>query len=188
MRWLFVVAVVATMPVLAYGSSEDEPDDDSEQPATVELAFTVVNARLKAKFAFEVEGPGVAQNVRSYPIPPSSVVTSAVAIVEGKRHPLRLEKADVADRAFDALTLKPGRNGHRAWAFVLDSSTAAITVDVLAPRTANLLLELTLDAPTCFYNDVRYVELPRSWWQRVPAAQKKISASNNDIGQACGGA
>jgi hypothetical protein len=184
MRWLFVVAVVATLPARAH--ADDASDEEHETPTAVELSFAGTTARLKATFAFDVTGPGVALNIHSFAIPPNSVVTSGAAIVDGKRHALRLEKAEAVDKTFDALTLKPGRDGNRAWAFALDGTTELVTLDVLAPRSAKVVLELTLDAPTCFFQDVRYVELREAWWQRVPAQHKKLIATSEQLGNTCG--
>ena len=183
MRRFLVVAVVAALPALANA----EPEDTSEQPTSVEVAFAGTTARIKAKFAFEIEGPGVWVGLHSFAIPHNSVVTSGAAIVDGKRHALRLDKADEAKRAFDALTLKPTQRGNRAWVFVLDGGSDLVTIDLLAPRSAKVVLELTLDAPTCFNRDVRYVELDEAWWNRVPARDKTLTATNEQLDHTCSG-
>jgi hypothetical protein len=186
MRWLAVVALVAALPALALAhGADDDDDEDGGRPNAVKLTLAGTTVRIKATFAFELDGPGVALGARTFAIPPNSVVTSGAAIVDGERHALRLEKAELADRAFDALTLKPGTRRSRAWAFVIDGSAGSVTVDVLAPKSAAIVIELTLDAPTCFSSDVRYLELPEAWLARVPATHKKIVATSNDIGHTC---
>jgi hypothetical protein len=182
MRWLLVVAVVAAAPALARADDEDLGD----KPTSVELAFAATNVRIKARFSFAVEGPGVALNWRSFQIPPDSVVTGGVAIVDGKRHVLPLVNAESASHAFDALTLKPGDSASRPWAFMVDEASGTVNVSVLAPRNAAVVLELTLDAPTCFHNDARWVALLDTWWERVAGADKKISATTQQLGEACG--
>jgi hypothetical protein len=183
MRWLAVVAVVAAVPALARADIYDE-QAKVEQPTAVEVSLAGIRARINAKFAFEIKEPGVELDAHSFAIPLGSVVTSGVAIVDGQRHPLQLEQAEAADRAFDALSLKPGTGRNRAWAFMVGGTTGTVTVNLLAPRAAKVVLELTLDAPTCFYNDVRYVALD-GWLKRVPAAQKQIVATWLDLGQIC---
>jgi hypothetical protein len=185
MRWLFVVAVVAALPTRASADPEEDAEEDAEQPTAVDVSFTGTTARIKAKFAFEISAAGVAVGMHSFAIPHNSVVTSGVAIVDGKRHALRFDKADEADRAFDALTLKPSQHGNRAWVFLLDGAGDVVTLDVLAPRSANVVLELILDAPTCFFDDVRYVELDEAWWKRVPARQKTIIATSEQLDNTC---
>lgn len=180
MRWLVVVAVLATTTVPA------RADDDSEKPTAVTVALAGTTVRLHAKFAFDIEGPGVALSTHSFALPPHSVVTGGTAIIEGKRHRLQLDKADAVDKAFDALTLKPASDGERAWAFVLEGTSDLVTIDVLAPRSAHVVLELTVEAPTCFHKDVRYVELPAAWWHRVADRQRNaIKVNRADVSAAC---
>jgi hypothetical protein len=45
------------------------------------------------------------------------------------------------------------------------------------------VLDLTLEAATCFHNNHRYVELPQTWWTKVPASQRKPVP--DDIDEAC---
>lgn len=180
MRHLAVLAVLATAPAWA---SDDAGDD---RPSSVEVALAGTNVRMTARFALEVEGPGVGMNVRSFSLPAHGVITAGSLNVEGKRHRLRLEHADVADRDFDALALKPGRDGERAWAFIVSGSANLFSVDVLAPRSARVVVELALDVATCFYRDARYVELPASWWERVPAARRgTLGVDEVDVATAC---
>lgn len=183
MRRLLLVAVVAALaaPRLAHAD-----DDGPERPTSVDLSFTGGRAKLKAKFAFAVEGPGVSLGLHTFPVPSHSAVTGGFAIVDGKRHALRLEQAAVADKAFSAISVKPGGGKRRPWVFALEGTADLITLDVLAPRNANVELELTLDAPTCFHRDARYVELPESWRQKLPPARKKLSATAETLDEACG--
>ncbi len=175
-----VVAVLAATPALAWA------DEDNDAPTSVQATLVGTNVRMQATFAFDVQGPFVALDLHTFAIPSTAVVTSGAAIVGGKRHRLRLEPAESVERAFDALTLKPGSNDDRAWALAIDAGSSAVSVDVLAPYEAHVVLELTLDAPTCFYKDARYVELPSRWWQRLPAARRASHASDAELSEACG--
>src|SRR6185295_7278543 len=146
-----VVAVLAAAPALAWAD-----DDDAEVPQSVQAALVGTNARMQATFGFSIDGPVVALNAHSFAIPQHAAVTSGTAIVDGVRHRLHLENAETASHAFDAMTMRPASDDDRAWAFVLDGTAGSVTVDVLAAHSANIVLELTLDVPTCFYRDARY--------------------------------
>lgn len=180
MRRAAIVALLAAVPALA-SADEDEPS-----PTSVRAQLIGTRVRMQARFAFDVQGPQVVLDAHVLAIPAHAVVTGGTVIVDGKRHRLRLEKMDDANRAFDALTFKPGGDGDRAWAFLVDGGSGTVTIDALAARETSVVLELTLDAPTCFYRDNRYVALPASWWQQLPAAQKLSHATDADIADACG--
>jgi hypothetical protein len=177
MRRLAVLALVTALPVRAMAG--DDPD-----AVTAKLAGTRVH--LQARFAFEIDHPGVSLNTYAFTIPEHAVVTAGAVVVDGVRHRLALQRAEEADRAFDALIWKPADHGERAWAFLVDQPGGEVIMDVLAPRAAHAVLELTLDAPTCFYKDVRYLALPASWHERVPAALRAAPrAPEDEITAAC---
>ena len=163
MHRVALVALLAAAPALAHAHDADE----HEKPTAVTATLVGTTVRMKARFAFDVEGPAVGLNSHAFAIPASAMVTSGSVIVDGKRHALELKKADDASRAFDGLTLKPGAGKNRSWVFLVDGGSSLVTLDVLAPKTANVVLELSLEAPTCFFKDRRLIELPTSWWQRV---------------------
>ncbi len=175
-----VVTMLAATPALAW--ADEETDDE---PISVKAALVGTNARMQATFAFDVQGPAVALDLHTFALPSNAVVTSGIAMVDGTRHRLQLELADSVERAFDALTFKPSNDDDRAWAFSLGAGSSSVSVDVLAPHDAHVVIELTLDAPTCFYNDTRYVEVPAQWWQRLPAAQRASHATDAEVNEAC---
>jgi hypothetical protein len=170
-----VVALLAAAPAWA-----DHIADTTSELTDVRITLAGTTARIHARFAVDVPGPGAGFNAHSITIPPRSVVTGGVALAGGKRHKLRLDTAVAANRALDALMLKPGRGADRSSMIVLHGDGTTINVDVLSPRAAKLTLELTLDAATCFYNDHRFVELPVSWSQRLPAAQREHAREHLD--------
>ncbi len=177
MRRLAVLALVTALPVRAQAG--EAPDS-----VTAKLAGTRVH--LQARFAFEIDQPGVSLDGLAFPIPEHAVVTAGAVVIDGVRHRLALERAEEADHAFAALTLKPADHGERAWAFLVDQPGTEVAIDVLAPRAAHAVLELALDAPTCFYKDVRYLALPASWEQRMPPALRTAPrAPDDEITAAC---
>ena len=185
MRRLAAIALLAALPAYADAAEHADPQDAQPTAVTARLAGTRIH--LTARFAFEIDAPGTAAGALAFVIPPRAVVTAGTAIVNGARHRLRLEKAETARRAFDALTLAPADGHQRAWAFVIDVASGLVTVDTLAARRAHVVLELALDAQTCFYNDARYVELPASWWAHLPAAPRtRPHVDDQEVTLACG--
>jgi hypothetical protein len=184
MRRLLAVALIAAVSTSAHGADAADDDDGQTKPSSVTMSLAGTQVRMKATFRFELDGPGVALAAQMFAIPPRSVVTSGVATVDGKRHVLRLERAEAARTTFDALTLKPP-GGERAWSLLIEGGAQTVTVDVLAARNANVVLELALEAPTCFHDDVRYVELPPAWTQVLTPAQQKLSTTERDVAEAC---
>ncbi len=184
MRRLVAVALIAAVSSSVPTSVHADDDDGDTTPSSVTMSLAGTQVRMKATFRFAIDGPGVALAAQMFAIPPRSVVTSGVATVDGKRHVLRLERADAARTTFDALTLKPP-DGERAWSLLIESGAQTVTIDVLAARKANVVLELALEAPTCFHDDVRYVELSPAWTQALTASQQKLATTARDVADAC---
>jgi hypothetical protein len=182
MRWLAVAALVAAAPAWA-----DEPTDDTGTPSTVRATLTGTTAHVSAQIGFDVEGAGVQLGALFIAPPATSVITGGSAIVDGKRHRLHLEDAGAASKHFEALTARPYEGGERAWAFELSGGPGNVTLDVLAPKAAHLVLELALEQPTCFYRDTRYIELPAGWAKHLAAGGHTVveGAAAAELEAAC---
>ncbi|HEX5063453.1 MAG TPA: VWA domain-containing protein [Kofleriaceae bacterium] len=179
------LAALAVLAFLAGQAIADDGDDDAfDKPTAIRITHGGATARIQARFAFDVDGPGVELNAHTFAIPRNGVVTAATVTVDGTRHALRLENAEAADKAFEALTLKPGTGSDRSWAFVIDGGNDQVTLDLMAPHNAHVVLDLALEVGTCFVKDARFVELPESWWQRVPAKQR-TAIPTDGVGEIC---
>ncbi|HEY0250501.1 MAG TPA: vWA domain-containing protein, partial [Kofleriaceae bacterium] len=101
-----------------------------------------------------------AHNEYSFDLPGGAVITRATAHADGQAHPLALTEKKEVDASWDSLT-EPGNPGpHPPWVVKLDTDA---NIAVAAPHAGELVLDLELQAGTCFTADRRYVELPESW-------------------------
>ena len=162
MRWLAVAVVFAATGASAW--AERPPFTMSAVGARLDGT----TARLTARFSMDVRA-GMGLDVAAIPIPTGAVVTGGTAIIGSARHPLRLVEAESAQRAFEGLAAKPLAREH-AWALLVSSSSAAVSLNALAATEAKLTIELAVDMPTCFHRDARYALVPELWQQNVAAA------------------
>lgn len=181
MRWLAVAALFVAAPAWADGSDDEDP------LTSVTATLTGTTVRLQARFAVTLDDPGVALATETFTIPAGSVVTAASVVADGHRHRLHLEHAEAASKIVEALTLKPGTDGDRAWAFSLSGSAGLVTLDALVAKPVHAALELVLEMPSCFHRDARYIELPQRWAQHlVHGAHVVVGEDSPEIDEVCG--
>ncbi len=185
-RWLLAALLASSV---TRGAHADEPTPEAPPlPHVVGGRIDGTVVRVVARFTVHGEGPGV-WPAASLPLPEPSIVTGATAIAGGRSHRLSLVASDVARETFDALELGDPAND-REWAIQLsaESGSPDVLVDVAAPRAARLEVDLELELPTCFYNDVRYASLPTDWGAVLdPALAARARKQVDGLAEACGG-
>ena len=185
MRWLAVLAVFA----LAAPRAAADDDAGAPAPVRVQVELTGDRAHLIARFVLELDGPALAHDAAELALPRHAIVTAATATIDGTAHPLALARADQATGTIAELALRPGGRDREAALVLRGGGTSGLAVlDVAAPRSAELALELELTAPTCFDHDARYVELPAAWRDALdPAVAAGARERDPALASACHG-
>jgi hypothetical protein len=161
MRHLALLVLFAT-PALA---------DETEASITVarvtaELRGTT--AKFSARYHLRVPAALVGQGLASMQIPGSAVITSAVIHAPDGEHRAALVDAEQARRQFEALG---NSRGEKRWAIKIEGFQNNIDIAYAVPRALTLTIDFELEAPSCFYRDARYVEVPSEW---KPALASKL--------------
>jgi hypothetical protein len=148
----------------AHATPTVDPDTGTLVPTRITAALDGARATVSATFRLDVVGPATElENQRSFGIPDAGVITGAVVRTKQHVQQLALERVGAVDEKFNALSARPGREGHRTWAVRIDAASGLATVGVAAPGNATLTLDVSFEAATCFVDDVRYVSVPASW-------------------------
>lgn len=148
--------------------------DPSTRPARVTAKLAGATAQIEARVRFTVKR-GI-HNELAVDLPWGAVITNATArvdvtgsagrgsaaewqrgVVDGKAHPFVLDRRERVDEALGALTDHPGAN--RPWLFAISSDK----ISIAAPHDGDVILDLEIEAPTCYTADRRYLDLPASW-------------------------
>jgi hypothetical protein len=129
-------------------------DADDAIPRHVDARLEGTSARLNVKLTFDLAGGNVVQ----IPLPTRAVVIAAVATIDGATRSLALVPA-LADSEESTL----GSRADRGWMIYVSGGAGAVWLETLAPHAAHLELDLELEAPTCFYRDARYLDIPPGW-------------------------
>jgi hypothetical protein len=163
MRRLVVLALLVT------GTAHADDDDATDRPSVVRVRLDGQTAQFTARYAFDVAGPDFGLPGGTIALPSRGVVVGAIVTVGGVAHRLALDPADHTAKVFDDLSTAAG-GPHREWAAKVtqEVSGGSVTVDVAAPHAAHLFVELEMTAPTCFFEDARYVAVPEPWRFALP--------------------
>ena len=159
MRWLAVLALTA--PVLGTPRAALALDGDPE-PTHVSARLTGTSIEVTAQYQLDIDASTMMG--LAIAIPDAAIVTRAAATVDGKRHLLALRDAEAAQAETDIYWDENAKRGNQRWTVRVTGSRSFAFVDVVSPdATANVMLELTLEMPGCFFRDRRYALLPESW-------------------------
>jgi hypothetical protein len=172
--------------VLLGGLSPAHADDESGAPNRVRATLDGATAHVSARFTVAV-ARGAQQSAHMLALPTGAIVTGAKATVGGVAHPLVLVADDKASKDFATVTESAGGRD-RAWVLALRSSqSGSISLDAAAPRATKVVLDLELEAPTCFARDARHVNIPLSWEPALAARLRKTDvADSGELEAACG--
>jgi Mg-chelatase subunit ChlD len=184
------LALVAAACVLA-GSAHAW----SRRSAEHQLAPGLVRGKLEgpmatftARFVIPVEKDLYGQHYSAIELPAKGVVTAATASINGATRPLALMDAEAAEKKFNALATDedhPPVAGARASALLLSGSSGSVGISVANANGGVLTLELTVVSPTCFYRDMRYVNVPATWMAAAEVALRRPTDETDAAHEAC---
>jgi hypothetical protein len=192
----WVVALLAVLVAHAHAHDDDvraeaagddvEDDDGQLRPTRASVRLAGLMARFEVRFAIDVEGPATTTtNQRSFTLPPDGVVTAGRVRVGSHVQALELGRPEAITHELAELT--SGTGSPRAWAVRIDAAHRGTTRDqatigVIAPKPARMTVDVTIEAPTCYFADARHVLVPTRWQLRGGAA----FARTGELDQACG--
>jgi Mg-chelatase subunit ChlD len=188
MRGPVVALLAVLLAVLAHAHADDATEDDDalRWPTRASLRLAGTMARIEARFVIDVEGPALTStNMFSFALPPDGVVTAGSVRVGSHVQALALGRPETIAR--DLAQLTSGSGTPRAWAIHIETTPIGATRDqavvgVVAPRPARMTLDVTIEAPTCFFADARHVLVPERWRVRGGAP----FARADELAEACG--
>ncbi|MCX5748229.1 MAG: hypothetical protein NT062_37735 [Proteobacteria bacterium] len=161
---------------------------DLHDPAAPALTPIAVRARLDgftARFStrFTTIAPLGPSHV-AFDLPEHAVITGATITANGLVHHLALQRTDEATRHFDdAMAAAPGAHGRSV--AIVEVVQQDGQLDLLAPATGRMVVDVELSAPTCFDADARFVEIPATWLPRLDVALRRPVPA--DLDARCGG-
>jgi len=174
---LAALAAAVTGPA-ATADPDDGSDDADADPAPVArpLRIRVELEGTVAKLVVTelVDGGGPDRRDVAIDLPPRAVVTAATVRTGKTTHPLALTDADVADERLADIQAAPRGSARTRAVAITQPEFGPIAITVLTPRRTQLVLELALEAPTCFVRDHRHVAIPDSWVASLDAATRRM--------------
>ena len=148
--------VLALLVVAAPTHAEDTP-----RPARVQARLAGTTAVLTVRFEIRLAAHHFPAGSLQVPLPHHAVVTGATVIAEGVAHPLALVPHAQADQEIE--NVRTGKGAAPAWAALVSQVGSQPQVDIFAPHAGRAIVEVELEAPTCFYRDARFVGVPEAW-------------------------
>jgi hypothetical protein len=162
MRWLVCAAMLASVPAAA------DDDDGDLVPTSVKAKLRGTTVELTARVPIKIADFG--SETRPLDIPEGAIVTGATVEHGGKSQRMRLDTAEQIETDFNAiLEREPGL--HRMSAVRITAGFNNVMVQVATATHGEIVLELTVEMPTCFFRDARYAAVPESWARRVSLAK-----------------
>jgi len=152
MRHLVAVSLCAVLG----GTARADVDTGTVKLVTGRLAGTT--AVLDVRFVAVLEGPTVTSGQFRLALP-RGVVTGATA----GGHVLDLVPAERANLAMGTLGARPEGPDRRFAVAIRHVQQGSVDIDIAAPGSTPLAIDLKVTTPTCFVRDRRYVAVPKSW-------------------------
>lgn len=160
MRWLVCAAMLASVPAAA--------DDGDLVPTSVKAKLRGTTIELTARVPIKITDFG--SETMPLVIPEGAIVTGASVEHGGRLERMRLDTAEQVETDFNAiLDREPGRQ--RTSALRITASFNNVMVQVATATQGELVVELTVEMPSCFFRDTRYAALPESWARHVSLAK-----------------
>lgn len=188
-RVLAAAVLLASAPA---GADEADPEADPEAdveitaPAPIHIGarLDADTARFAVRYVVRADRDGWAQ--RYYGLPARGLVTAATVTEGGRRHALALVDAERASEEFYALWDRPAGKARR-WAVLLQAEPYTDNFSILpaVARTAALVVDAQVSAPTCFHRDARYVAVPTDWLGALPATMHVSARESEVVTAAC---
>ena len=160
MRWLVCAAMLVSLPAAA--------DDGDLVPTSVTAKLRGTTIELTARVPIKITDFG--SESRPLEIPEGAIVTGAIVEHGGKSQRMRLDTAEQIESDFNAiLSREPAAK--RMSALRITAASNNVTIDLATATPGEIVVELTLEMPSCFFRDARYAALPETWAKRVSLAK-----------------
>ena len=176
MRWLALLALLLAWPRAALASENDGT------PARVTSRLVGTSIQLTARFELDVEA-STSQTGVPLSIPSGAVITSGVATVGGRQHALSLVDADAAEKEIEVFGADDLKQPNRRWTVRVTGGRDLAVVDLVAPEAGPVVLDLTLEMPSCFFRDRRYALVPNLWFAHFTT--KPAHVDDRALDEAC---
>lgn len=171
MRWLVCVAMLASVPAAALA------DDGDLAPASVHAKLRGTTVELIARILVTTGELGSESRVLA--IPEGAIVTGATIERAGKSYRMRLDTAEQVEKDFNAILEREPATERRS-AVRISAQGSLVTLDTAVATPGSLVVELTVEMPSCFFRDARYVTLPDSWTPHLSLAEAPTACGEGD--------
>ena len=179
MRPVFALLLCARI-ASAQGERPDPPQPaeaaQRPDPHWITARLDGITAKLVVRYHLATVGPS-GFNHFTLALPDNGVVTGAVVRGDGGAHRLELSETDSGTAEFEAVLAKPAGPRRRWTVMVSDPLGPGVTVDVAAPRSAVLTIDLEISAPTCFSHGVRYASVDPAWRASIDLAVRTVATA-----------
>lgn len=187
MRWsVSLVLMAATVASAAPGLSGSLDESEGGELGDREPALVSVRARLRgeiatfvARYVVDVDGPTHDAQLAYLELPRTGLVTGATVVRDGRAHRLALVPAERAGEAFASLGTEDAR-GERRSAVLIARDREGVELGIASPRPGQLVVDLEVSAPTCFFADARYVAVPERWAAVAPRGLRPPPTATGD--------
>ncbi len=162
----------------------------------VEIAPAVIHAKLEgsiatltARFVIPVEKQMYGSSYAGIELPRMGLVTSAMITSRGITVPLSMLAADEADTKFAALADDSDQTmptASMASAVLISGGAGGVRVSLASPHSGVVTIELTIAAPTCFYRDARYLQVPETWLKVAELSLRRPTPKTEELDAECG--
>jgi hypothetical protein len=182
---LVAAALLVTSSAAAWSRRTTETD---MEPTVVHGKLEGPIAVFTVRYVVPVESSTYTGAFIGIDMPALGLVTAATATSNGVAHPLGLMPVDDAATKFAELaSLDEGVvNGRdKTNAVTITASTGRAEIGVAVAQAGVVTIDVTIAAPTCFYRDVRYVNVPVRWRDIADVALRKIKVDAKAVSAAC---
>lgn len=164
--------------------------------ANMEIAPAVIHAKLEgsiatltARFVIPVEKQMYGSHYAGIELPRMGLVTAAMVTAKGVTLPLSMLAAEEAETRFGALAAdtdeaKPGVS--LASAVMISGGPGGVQVSLASPHSGVVTIELTIAAPTCFFRDARYLQVPATWLKVADFSLRRPTPKTEELDAECG--
>lgn len=159
--------------------------DGTVTPSVVHGTLAGPVATFTARFVIPVEAAAYTETLAQIDLPPHGLVTGATVTTNGTPVPLDLLGAEDASNRFGALSADAVGTGERASAVLISGEPGSVQVGVAAAHSGVWTIDLTVSAPTCFYRDMRYVDVPESWRKVAEFSLRRPLPAEAELDAAC---
>jgi len=167
-----LVPYVAAASVLVLGPGAAPADNgDSASVTRVRVALAGATAKIHVTLVIDHDGGG--EETHALTLPPRAVITGATFRTGHTTRTMALTDAETVDIHLGELESAP-RADSSARAIAIMSDGFFTNVQTLAPGRMAVVLDLDLEAATCFVGDRRHLKIPADWVDKLEAGKGRV--------------